>query len=156
MSKTGQFDRLEEAWRELGAAIRRREKELASLKEEFRILDQARAVLMLREGAGGESPVLFSPAKKQIGLKEAIVESIAGSEFGLELAELLSAIRTKIDDTKYSSERSFIAAIQTTVRRMIISGELALTAHNAIQRYIVGPKAGRYDGQGMSSNDELE
>lgn len=141
-----QLDRLDEAWRELGASISRREAELAALREEFRILDQARAILMLRTGSGSDAPLLFFSTKKATGLKEAIQESISNSEFGLTLDELVRAVSTKIDDSKYANERSFIAAIQTTVRRMIARSELALSVHDGQQRYVLGPIAEPQEG----------
>lgn len=136
-----QLDRLEGAWRELGDTIRRREAELSALKHEFKILDQARALLIMRTSAGTDASVSFPGIKRAIGLKEAILECISASELGLTLSELCTAVATKVDEDRYANERSLVAAVQTTVRRMIVRGEIALTAHGAKSRYVIAQPA---------------
>lgn len=136
-----QLDSLEVAWRTLAETIRRKEAELSAMKQEFQILDQARALLLMRAnpGAGVSLPVLGT--RRAIGLKEAILECLAASEFGLDMYELIPAVAAKVDADRYAHERSLYAAVQTTLRRMIARGEIAMTVHDEKRRYIVAPSA---------------
>lgn len=134
-------DRLEEAWSALRDNIRRREAELAALKHEFQILDQARALLIMRKGAG-DSPVAFESNRSKIGLQEAVLSSVREAELGINFAELCSAVMRYVDLDRYSSERSLAAAVQTTVRRLIARGEVAMSMQGGVRKYVIGPNDG--------------
>lgn len=136
-----QLDKLESAWRSLREEIRLRENELSALKNEFQILDQARSVLIMRAGAGASSSIPLFTSKRAIGLKEAILACLSASEFGLDMDELIFSVQNKVDEGRYVSDRSLYAAVQTTVRRMIARGEVAITAHDEKRRYVTGHMA---------------
>jgi hypothetical protein len=138
-------DRLEEAWSALRDNIRRREVELAALRHEFQILDEARALLIMRAGAGN-SPIAFDSSKSKMGLQEAVLSSVRESELGIKFSDLCSAVMRRVGSDRYSSERSLIAAVQTTVRRLIARGEVALFVQEGVRKYVIGSRDG-------SSND---
>lgn len=137
MSESGvQTDRLEETWRKLRDVIRQRELELTALKQEFEILDQARALVILRGSGNSNSPVLPQP-KRRVGLKDAICAALSASEVGLSLDELVDAVSAKVDDDRYASERSLQAAVQTTVRRMLAAAEVMIIPQGDSRRYLL-------------------
>lgn len=140
-------DRLEEAWSALRDNIRRREAELAALRHEFQILDEARALLIMRTGAG-DSPVAFDSNRSKVGLQEAVLSAVRESELGIEFPDICSAVMRRVESGRYSSERSLVAAVQTTVRRLIARGEIALFMQEGVRKYVIGPSDG-------SSNDPM-
>lgn len=140
-------DRLEEAWRALRDNIRGREAELAALRSQFQILDEARALLIMRAGAG-DAAVIFDSARSKVGLREAVLTSVMDSETGIGFAELCAAVMRQVKSDRYSSERSLAAAVQTTVRRLIAKGEVALYVQDGVRMYVSGPNT--------QTPDELE
>lgn len=130
-------DRLEEAWRALRDNIRRREAELAALRSQFQILDEARALLIMRAGAGDS--VIFDSARSKIGLRDAVLTAVTESETGIGFPELCAAVMRQVDSDRYSSDRSLEAAVQTTVRRLIAKGEVALHMQEGTRKYVRGP-----------------
>jgi hypothetical protein len=136
-------DRLEDAWRKLGALVRERERELAELKREFLVLDEARALLIMR------SDVRYSPAmsnrlpvsKPKMGLLHAVIASVRDSEEGLTLGQLCEAVQSRVSLDRYANERSFVAAVQTTVRRLMARSHLALSVSDGTTKYMLGPEA---------------
>lgn len=132
-------DKLEEAWRALRDNIRRREAELAALKHEFQILDDARALLIMRAGAG-DSPVAFDSNRVKIGLREAVLRSVHESELGIEFPTLCAAVMRHVEQDRYSNERSLTAAIQTTLRRLIAQGEVAMFMREGVRKYVTGSR----------------
>jgi hypothetical protein len=137
-------DRLEKAWSALRDNIRRREAELAALRHEFQILDEARALLIMRAGAG-DSPIAFDSNRAKIGLREAVLVSVRDSELGIEFADLCAAVMRQVGSGRYSNERSLVAAVQTTLRRLIAQGEVALFMREGVRKYVVGPSNGSSD-----------
>lgn len=130
-------DRLEDAWSALRDNIRRREAELAALKHEFQILDEARALLIMRAGAG-DSPVSFDSNKAKIGLREAVLTCVRESELGIGFADLCKAVTRQVGSERYSNERSLVAAVQTTIRRLIAQGEVSLFMREGVRKYVIG------------------
>jgi hypothetical protein len=130
-------DRLEEAWSALRDNIRRREAELAALKHEFQILDEARALLIMRAGAG-DSPVSFDSNKTKVGLREAVLACVRESELGIGFADLCTAVMRQVGSERYSTERSLVAAVQTTLRRLIAQGEVSLFMREGARKYVIG------------------
>lgn len=139
-NETAQLDRLEEAWQKLRHAIRSREVELAALKQEFEILDQARSLVILRGVSADDAPVLLQASRRRVGLKEAIQVSLAAAEFGLDLQGLVDAVDAKVEGSRYATERSLQAAVQTTVRRMLATGEVTMLPDENARRYILSEK----------------
>lgn len=131
------IDRLEEAWSTLRDNIRRREAELAALRHEFQILDEARALLIMRAGTGG-APIAFDSSRAKIGLREAVLTSVRDSELGIEFADLCAEVMRQVGADRYSNERSLVAAVQTTLRRLIAQGEVALFMRDGVRKYVVG------------------
>ncbi len=148
-----QLDRLEDAWRKLRDTIRQRESELAALRNEFEILDQARALLIMRGWPGNNSSVLLHAPKQRIGLKDAIYASLSAAEFGLDIRDLVSAVAAQVDDSRYSSERSLQAAVHTTVRRMLGAGEVTLIVTETSRCYAIAPAFEAIKGEERDSND---
>jgi hypothetical protein len=135
------LDRLEEAWLRLAAVIRQREAELELLKKEFSILDRARALILNRDHGQARNTSLEGQSKR-LGLRAEVLAAITNSEFGLSFSALVACIGERVDPSRYSSERSFNAAIQTTVRRLVAEGQVAFSSRNGKVIYTQSSKAG--------------
>lgn len=132
-------DRLEDAWRKLGETIRQREAELSELKLEFQVLDQAR-ILLLTRAAGGSFAAFAAKQQNKVGLRDAVLASVDKTDIGLTFQELCLAVKGKVDMDRYANERSFVAAVQTTTRRLVARGEISLGVQDKVQRYTLGPQ----------------
>lgn len=137
-------DRLEEEWRILRDAIKYHETELAAMKKQFEILDNARAVLIMRS-MGAKMPNALTAQKQKLGLRDAVLKAIVDSEMGIGLPDLCGAVALRVDSERYASERSLEAAVQTTVRRLIAQGVVALHVRSGVRKYVQGPNAHRMD-----------
>jgi hypothetical protein len=137
-------ERLEEEWTVLREQIRRREVELAALLRQFRVLDEARALLIMRACAG-EAVVAFETKMPKLGLRDAVLSSVAGAELGIRLRELCEAVIRLVDPNRYSTERSLEAAVQTTVRRLILQGEVSQFMQDGVRKYVIGPTSALSD-----------
>ena len=131
---------LEKKLFELRAEIARREAELLSLKEKFKKLDEARAVLveMTTPAEGALAQVARAVvAEKEIGLQEGVLNYLHASPNpdGAKISEVIEALR-KDYLARYNGKNSYSASIYVTLKRLAEQGKIKVADTETGKRWL--------------------
>lgn len=131
---------LEKKLLELRAEIANRETELLSLKEKFKKLDDARAVLVEMTTPAEEALTRImskGSVEKEIGLQEGVLNYLHSSPSpdGAKIVEVIAALRDNYA-ARYNGKNSYAASIYVTLKRLAEQGKVKVTDTDTGKRWL--------------------
>jgi hypothetical protein len=122
-------DRLEAKWRSVASELKKKRAEIEELERKFKILDDARVLILSDDGALPQR-ILIQPrnapqSNEPKSLREEVLNLVRQqkSERGISAAELVPLLKG-IGYVTESASNSFYSAVYVTLKRLAQKGEI--------------------------------